>query len=204
MKLAEPFLSQATDRAWKPLLQAVMKIAKDPSPRVRFQVALGAGYLPPPSGAQLLAQVLTTDGADPWTQTAVLSSAVGANVHDLIGRITTGKPELATDVKLPVLSRLAAIIGARGEQDEIARLLSAIASGNEISAPQSAALLAGVGQGMRNTKTPLSAWLAHPPKGSEEAVARLRERFERATMVLRDTGASPVARVGVANLLALG
>ena len=55
------------------------KMIDDPEPRVRFQLALSAGAMSPEGTTKLLAAILVKDAADPWIQTAALSSAVNCN-----------------------------------------------------------------------------------------------------------------------------
>ncbi|HEX4608191.1 MAG TPA: hypothetical protein VH092_08290, partial [Urbifossiella sp.] len=189
IRLGETFFSAAAD-----LRGRVARLAADPEPRVRFQLALSAGSLPPGEAAAVLAAILEHD-ADPWTQTAALSSASGC-VAPLIDALAT-KPDTA-----PVLSRLAAMTGARGREAEIVRLLDRVAEGANPAAD--AALLDGLGQGMRNSTRPLSLWWANPPTGARETMARLRGRFDAASKMVQDEKASSPARVAAAGLLAFG
>jgi putative membrane-bound dehydrogenase-like protein len=193
LKLAEPFYGSTPQ-----FLKPVGTLARDPSSRVRFQLALSAGEMEVGSTAAVLAQLLESEAADPWTVTAGLSSAAKGTLR-LTERLVAGKNAAV----VPILARLAAVIGAKGDVGEVTRVLTLIAAGTAETGAE-AALLAGLGQGMRNSMTPLSAWLTNPPKGAEEAVARLRERFTKAAEIVRDATSSAGLRVGAANLLALG
>jgi putative membrane-bound dehydrogenase-like protein len=191
LKLAEPLF--ANNGA---LRGAAGKLADDPSPRVRFQLALSAGSLPPDGCRGVLAHLLAAT-PDPWVQTAALSSA-GRRGHDLLIALRERK---ASPV---ILARIATLTGARGESAEVAQLLHVIANGTPDTAAEDAALLDGLGQGMRGTKTPLPAWMANPPHGAEKSVAKLRERFLMAAETVREDGRPAAARVSAAALLALG
>jgi putative membrane-bound dehydrogenase-like protein len=79
----------------------------DPDPRVRFHLAVRMGETDDPRAVVALAR--WARGADSWTQTAVLASAAARPV-ELLGRV----------IDEPIASRLAAVIGARNRQDEIA------------------------------------------------------------------------------------
>jgi putative heme-binding domain-containing protein len=81
------------------------------------------------------------------------------------------------------------------------KLLTLIADGRT---GVDAALLEGLGQGMRNSKKSLAAWMASPPTGAEAAVRSLRGRFEKAAATVRDESANARARAAAAGLLALG
>jgi putative membrane-bound dehydrogenase-like protein len=193
LRLAEPFLA-ADPRVGS----LAIGLIGDPSPRVRFQLALSAAYLPQREALATLGQLLIQDSTDSWIVTAALSSAATLE-PSLIER-------LRVEPKVPVslLARLAAMVGAGGERDSIARLLTLIAAGDEKTAARDAALLDGLGQGMRNSAQPLSAWWSNPPAGSKEVLGKLRKRFEAAAAVVRNEKASPAERIEAAGVLAVG
>ena len=56
---------------------ALVKLADDPDPGVRFQTALALGALRDRSAGEALAKIAGRDAADVWIRAAVLSSAVG-------------------------------------------------------------------------------------------------------------------------------
>ena len=199
LKLAEPFL-RTQPASLKPLLPAMRNLAKDPSPRVRFQLGFTAGYIPPPHGLNALTQLLATDGDDRWTQTAVLSSAAEVGFTALLDRLQLG----GRGIHPAVQARLAAMVGARGEPGEVLRLLERIAGGTPATATEDAALIEGLGQGMRNSKTPLAVWFTSPPIRAEGTIARLRDRFVKAAELVRSEARPSQERVAAANLLALG
>ena len=183
LRLAERFFADSPGA-----VRRAVALAGDPAARVRFQLALSAGRLPPGPRADVLAGLLARDG-DPWVRTAALVSAAEVAAA-LTERLTP-----ATDPA--VLSRLAAIVGSKGDAAEITRVLARAAEGG------GAALLAGLGEGMRGAKKPLAAWLADPPAGARPAVARLRGRFEAAAGVVRDEAKPAAERVAAADLLAV-
>jgi putative membrane-bound dehydrogenase-like protein len=191
LRLAESFLASSP-----PLAAACAKLADDPVSRVRFQLAFTAGQMPPKAATAVLAHLLTQP-ADSWTLTAALSSA-GGHEFAILGELAArpGTP-------LAICSRLAAMIGARGDVRSVSAALALVADG-KLPPAIDAAVLDGVGQGMRNSKVSLSAWFAKPPAGAEKAVAALRERFEKAAAALRDDAAKSDARVAAAALLAYG
>ncbi|MDB5306629.1 MAG: Neutral/alkaline non-lysosomal ceramidase [Gemmataceae bacterium] len=189
LRLAEGFFATSPE-----LRQAAAKLIHDADPRVRFQLALSAGALPPEDAGKLLATLLEQEAADPWVQTASLSSAAGCNFA-LIEAL--GRREGATNTA--VLGKLAAMTGAKGDERETVQLLTLIAEGKA-----GAALLDGLGQGMRNGKRPLSAWWANPPAGTEPVIRQLRGRFEKAAATLTDEAAAAADRVAAAQLLGMG
>ncbi len=72
LKAGEEVLRQNTAPA---LAETLGRIASDPDPQVRFQLALSLSQWDDPRAGQLLARVIRRDGADPWARAAVLSSA---------------------------------------------------------------------------------------------------------------------------------
>ncbi|MBA4066714.1 MAG: hypothetical protein C0501_24015 [Isosphaera sp.] len=187
VRLSEAFLTES-----EPLRREVKKMAGDPSPRVRFQVALSAGFLPEGAAAATLAEVLDR-AADPWTVTAALSSASHCSFRLLAALL--GSPPRPD----PVLAgRVAALIGARADEKDVAHTLTLVASG-QAGAAVELAMLEGLGQGMRGGKTSLAAWLAKPPAAAATLAAALRERFAAVAASLKDEKAD---RPAAARLLA--
>ena len=139
------------------LHKAVVALADDPSPRVRFQLAFTLGEATGPDIAIALAKIIRRDVSDPWTQTAVLSSCAQlahALLHELSGDQQFSNQ--ATADRLQFLTRLAALIGARGQDTELASAFSLLApKGQKIQTWQSA-ILTGLGQGLQNSGRPLS------------------------------------------------
>src|SRR5207302_420194 len=70
LRLAERFVASSPA-----IRTSILKLAEDPSPRVRFQLVLSAGSLPPSDATVVLAKILERDAGDPWTVTAALSSS---------------------------------------------------------------------------------------------------------------------------------
>ncbi|HEY3787815.1 MAG TPA: PVC-type heme-binding CxxCH protein [Urbifossiella sp.] len=191
LRLSEEFFARSQE-----LRSRAAKLIDDPEPRVRFQLAFSAGELPAAEAGKLLAAILEKDAGDPWIQTAALSSASQCS-SALIEALLTKKGNA------PVLAKLAAMTGAKGNEAEIVRLLNLIAEGQG-GAASDAALLEGLGQGTRNGKKPLSTWWAKPPAGAEAAMAKLRGRFERAAAAVKDESLDAAQRTAAAGLLALG
>ncbi len=188
LRLAEPLVNDAA------IALAISKLVDDPTPRVRFQLAFTAGLLPVELASPVLVKILQQDASDSWTVTAALSSAREGASQVLAGLSASDKPPLA------VLRRLAAIVGASGNELAIARVIQTIADGKGTTGVD-AALLDGLGQGMQNSKRPLNAWLAMPPKDSANIVATLRMRFEQAAQFVADAKKPLDQRLASAALL---
>jgi len=137
---------------------ALLRLAKDPEIRVRYQLAftLGelrqGGSLPPPV-LDTLADLAAAHREDKWFQKAVLSSVAGSPAQFL--------PLLLSRRQAALLPQLAALIGARGKPAEIGQLLGALTS-----APEPGPALAGLARGLRlNGTRQLSVASAEPLLG---------------------------------------
>ena len=197
LRLSEGLLADPRSALRNPMAS----LLNDPSPRVRFQLALSTGSVASRViRAKMLSNLLGENGADPWIRTAALSSAGDCGMA-LLNEFLPRASALDQPTKAGILTRLAAMIGAGGKADEITGVLNFLGGRN--TPAEDAALLTGLGQGMRNSKTPLPAWLANPPKGAEAAVAKLRVRFTVAAVTVRDEARNSPTRVAAAGLLAL-
>ncbi|AWM38073.1 Neutral/alkaline non-lysosomal ceramidase [Gemmata obscuriglobus] len=193
LRLAEQFL-----RTSPTLCLRVTPLRTDPSPRVRFQLALTAGALPTTDAVRVLEEILSKDARDPWTVTAVLSSAREYGFHLL--QVLT-RPDRQPDLALT--TRVAAMIGARGDAQEVGLVLELVAE-RPLARGCEVAVLDGLGQGMRASAAPLPTWWQKPPAGAADALKKLRKRFEAAASALRDENATSANRIAGAALLAYG
>jgi putative membrane-bound dehydrogenase-like protein len=185
------------------LRKAVLALVDDPSPMVRFQLAFTLGQAESPELVAALAKLARKDAADPWTQTAILSSAshkapalLEALAHD---RGITADPSPA---HLQFLTRLAALSAGQTD-DDLARAL-ALLDGPDSNVAWSAALLSGIGQGLQARSRPLARLWEEPPARLKEAVANAMPIFERAGKTARDEKAALPDRIAAARLLGVG
>ena len=197
VRLAEPFIPgflECPTPATLSLYLGVVGLADDPDPRVRFQTALSAGRFPPATAAGILVGILKKDAADPWTVTAALSSASDCAFPLLEKLVAQPKPNPA------LIGRVATILGAKGNDPDIVQTLLLVAAEKTVPGVD-LAMLDGLGQGMRGGKVPLGVWLANPPRGSEKAVAGLRERFTKAATAVQSPETAAGDRTAAARLL---
>jgi putative heme-binding domain-containing protein len=190
LRLAQPFAPGSS-----PFLRKVQDLHLDQNPRVRFQLAVTAGAFPASDAALTLAKVLSHPGADHWTVTAALSSAKNC-CQPLLADLATADQQPTPET----VTRVAALLGAMGDGDQIARAIRFLTS-NRCRPGVDVAILDGLGQGMRNGKVPLAMWLANPPKGSEAAVTALRDRFTKAATLMTDEKVTAAERAGAAKML---
>jgi putative heme-binding domain-containing protein len=191
-RLSEQFFAPHPD-----IRRIAADFVDDPSPRVRFQLALSAGAMNPQDAAPILAAILEKDAGDPWTVTAALSSAAGCGPELLASLTAKGKKPSAA-----VVSRLAGMIGSKGDAKDVARVLELVV--DDRAAGAETALLDGLGRGMVGSKSPFSSWWDKPPTEAANVMPKLRKRLESAAATARDEKAEAPSRVRAASLLAYG
>jgi putative membrane-bound dehydrogenase-like protein len=193
----EQGLRLAEERAAKSrrIRSAMIRLADDPAPRVRFQAALSLGALDAAGAAEGLARIAGNAELDGWTQTAVLSSAA-----DCAPRLLSTHSD-ARSVRPALLAGLAALVGARGRDAEVAAVLSAAAKSPE---PVQVAVLDGLGQGLQNAGRSLARVWQRPPEALKDAVARARPLFDKAAARARDRKRPTDERRAAVRLLGRG
>jgi putative membrane-bound dehydrogenase-like protein len=187
------------------LRRAVAALANDPSPRVRFQVAFSAGAADSPELAEALAQIARRDLADPWMQTAVLSSASRLAPSLLEALVKDEKwTRSPSKAELDFLTRLASVVGARTTDADVARALDLIAKKPGGQARWRLAVLAGLGQGMQARRGSLTRLWEHPPATLQAALERARPLFATAATAARNDKLPLAERLADVRLLAYG
>jgi putative membrane-bound dehydrogenase-like protein len=187
------------------LRKAVASLADDPSPRVRFQLAFTLGEANAPELVAALAQVARRDAADPWTQMAVLSSS--GQVAPALLEVLTRDSEFtrhAAGPSLQLLTRLAALVGSKPRDADLARALNLLAPRGPAAQVWQMAILDGLGQGLRNSSRRLSQVWEQPPDDLKAAVAQARPFFTRAAGTVKDEKKPAAERVAAARLLGYG
>ena len=139
-----------SDQLWSQL----KSLASDPALRVRYAVAFAVGNIRRPDKPQALADVLRRDMGNPWVQTAVLSSSMDGGGTLL--RALAADPAVRNDATgLSFLYQLSLMVGVQGRLDEVVQSLLFIAHASLDSGP-AVALLAGIGEGLRRTRSSLA------------------------------------------------
>jgi putative heme-binding domain-containing protein len=118
--LAEPWLRDGT--ASNDLWQGIERLASDPDVRVRYRVALTLSEVADP-GKRLpaLAALAASSAGDPWVRAAILNAAAGdeAALFDRVAAAAASGADSQRD-RADLLRQLAALVGVRGKDDEIA------------------------------------------------------------------------------------
>jgi len=185
--------------------ERVLALADDPAQRVRFQVAFSLGRIRDASlvdaAVTALAKIARRDAGDYWMRMAVLSSA-GETADRLLAELLAEPAKSFDDPAggAELLARLATTVGARGQEEEIARVLDAIARLSQTEAQRDLALslAAGLGEGLaRSGKTLRSVAESAAPETS----AGIRELLENASRIAVDVSVDAQQRVRAVDLL---
>ncbi|MEO2049231.1 MAG: PVC-type heme-binding CxxCH protein [Pirellulales bacterium] len=183
VRLAEARLNDSED-----LLNRVILLSTDSDIRVRFQVAFSLGEYDgslSDTVIRALADILANDGGNTWMRIAVLSSLAGQEA-ELAGKLVHNISFVASAPASAVISALAEIVGARGQQDEINWLFESLESAPEVALPSVVAL----GTGLRRARKQLDL--------KNSLVTRL---FAQAEQVVADTDAKLDERLSFLELL---
>lgn len=121
-------------------------LARDSSPRVRYQLALTLGVLPRPGRAQALAEVLLRDPTNPWVASAVLNSVDQDSVQ-LMSHLFLNQQARSNPALQEFQARLAEMIGVTGKSD-LARQLLILLSRSGLDSIRIYALASALGQGL--------------------------------------------------------
>src|SRR5262249_43704873 len=169
------------------LLAALVRLVDDPSPRVRFQLAITLGASDSPKRMEALAALLRNPASDSWTQTAILSSCgrqAGVMLTALLAdeNFRNAPPERQREEVLPV----AALAAASATDAELVKILSLLKpEPGRSPAAWEVALLEGLGDGLRSGQRSLARLLETSPPVLKDAAARVRPFFESAATTAR-------------------
>jgi putative membrane-bound dehydrogenase-like protein len=187
------------------LRAAVVALADDSSARVRFQLAFTLGEVHTPQAIEALAKLALRDARDPWTQVAILSST-SRSAPQLLKLLVRG-PEFtagASECQLQMLTRLAALVAARGHETELSAALELLGDPGSEAKPWQLAIVDGLGQGLQNTPRSF-AQLWHEPAGSlQKSLSRLRPIFTQAAKEASEGTRGISARLAAVRLVGFG
>ena len=199
LRLSERFLADSKLKDSERLSTIVKRVKTSSSSFIRLQLAFTAGELPPNDAGPVLAQHLRHKGADTWLQSAVLSSAKDA-APALLESLAADADYAKLNVAM--LSRLAAMIGARGDNAATGRVLQLV---TKLDSPAvQSALLEGLGQGSRNSSRPITRLWDDPPAELKSAVNECLRIFDKAAIAARNETLNLQTRLAAIRLLASG
>ena len=113
------------------LLTSMLALVNDADVRVRRQLAISLGEVDPKSvdqhkrAAQALAKLSLSDGSDEWFALSILTSSRDSS--EVILDALAASPDFTADgneSRIQFLRRLAGVVGARGDTEELGRLLN--------------------------------------------------------------------------------
>jgi putative heme-binding domain-containing protein len=178
------------------LFEAVLPLAGDPDPMVRFQVALTLGAAGDDRRAlEALAAIATHDAGDRWTRAAVMTSIPG-RADELLGVLADREGFLASPAGQPWLDDLATLVGATKDAGRIGALVQGLFD-RKLDAEVRGRVVLAVGRGVRRTGGSLRALLG------DSAWRRLDPLFDEAEKVV-DSEEPAGRRATAIAVLALG
>jgi putative membrane-bound dehydrogenase-like protein len=148
------------------LAGAVLSLAEDPDPRVRFQVALSLGEFEDNAKIDALTKIARRDYADRWHTLAVLSS-VGPKAWPLLKKLAQEEPawlNAPTGEQAKFLDQAARLVGANHSETELKECLTLLIQ--PVAQPPASghlALLVGLADGLARTPRPLRDLMNNPP-----------------------------------------
>jgi len=179
------------------LRDQLVQMASDGDPTVRFQLALSLGETDGPEVAMALARIAFRDAADPWTQTAVLSSPPELAAGMIRAELALCETE-ARKPNLPFLRKLTEMAGARNDSGDIFGLLQ-LFNGLKGEPQLTASLLTSLGQGLQRADTSLQQYSQEFP-----AVAEIVQQLIRnAQLTLENESSSDAQKAAAIDVLQL-
>jgi len=137
------------------LSAALLKLAQDPSPKVRFQLLCTLGFIDTPASRLAQDQLLLGGLEDEWMQLAALSASSDRAIQ-YFDMASARRPELTgteSDARRSFLRKVGAVIGARQKQAEMQKVLQAAAADSQpVSSWWKAASLEGLADGVLRRK----------------------------------------------------
>ncbi|HEX8201584.1 MAG TPA: HEAT repeat domain-containing protein, partial [Isosphaeraceae bacterium] len=179
---------------------AMVRLADDPEPRVRFQLALTLGGWDDPRAGRALAGLLRRDADDPWLRAAVLSSATPHAATILTSLFAEGRAEMLPEAAVVPLFGLA---GALRGQAGLAAVVRAVATpeGPEgRHAPWQFSALAGLLDAADRARTSLDEW-GRSDAELKQAIAGLSGLFGAARQRAADAHTPEDQRLAAVRLL---
>jgi len=177
---------------------AVLALADDPDPSVRFELALALGDWPNERAGRTLAAVALRDGRDPWVRAAVLSSAA-PHAGTLLTALFAGPGPPPAGLVEPLFALAETSRGGIGLVGLIRTVGTPRASGKAFAPWQFSALAGLLDASARSGKPLASAVEGHAQAAA--AVQRLDALYPAARELLADPMATVDHRLAAASLL---
>lgn len=176
------------------LVDAVLALADDLEPRVRFQVAFTLGEFKDDRTLEALRRIARRDHADPWIRAAILSSTAETGGR-LLARLLEDKAFAEQGAE--ILRELSQMVGNRGKLEEIQGVITALAASSPAAAA-SDSVLTGIGAGLKRGGRSLRG------SGLTGAAAKfVGDALDRALRIAGDSSQADAARIAAIQLMSL-
>jgi putative membrane-bound dehydrogenase-like protein len=175
VRLAEPRLAESSRVA-----TAVVALAGDPDPPVRFQVAFSLGSTESEAATEALARIARQDAADEHIRAAVLSSSA-RRAAGLFAGLSVDRDLATNSAARPLFRLLAQSIGSRHSAADLqaaGRLLLEAPSAQEYR-PWKIEVVSGLGEGVKRSGKTLAALMAEIEPRVNRLIAELLEDAAR-------------------------
>ena len=186
------------------LMEVLSGVAADEHAQVRFELALTLGETDDPNATELLANLARRDGSDDLLATAILTSAKSRS-GALLRSVLTQSEKLEHS-HAHLIRELASVVGARGNQQELAEVLELLGNEKQSGAWWQNAVLSGLAAGLPRHqgnlgRVTLSSLLAKPPAGLADAVVPVQALIARTAEIAADDKNSVSDRISAIELL---
>jgi putative membrane-bound dehydrogenase-like protein len=193
---------------------AVAQAIADPDVRVRLEVALTLAKDESQRATELLCRLAASDGHDPMFADGLLTATANRSAT-VLRHLFSSATEVAGDdpSQLALIRNLATVVGARGDQEELAELLTLVVSDLMTNSEATKsdlwrmAAINGFGQGLTRYRGELGrlslpTLIANPPATLAPLAAELKQRFGDFAAIAIDDHRAPAARALAIELLA--
>ncbi len=187
-KLSETLLKDSPE-----LLSALVRLADDADPMVRFQAAFSLGESKDARATGALTKIAIKDQSDKWTRAAVLSSASG-RVPALMTALAGQPAFLKSPAGKAYLGELASLLGP--EDDSAAREILTAYAGKDADPALAQTVIQGLRRGYQRSGRSL--------KLEGEAAKIMAPALAKAKANATKAGASVASRIEAVKMLSLG
>ncbi|HEX6963788.1 MAG TPA: HEAT repeat domain-containing protein [Lacipirellula sp.] len=178
---------------------AILHLAQDPSPRVRYQAALSSMFLPSRQAISALQPIARLDHTDEWACRA-LALASREQASELLLSLLSGEDDLDRSVLPGLLRELAGAVAVVGGKEQVAAVLCELPYAHEREAR---AILLAFAAALETRGSDLAAAMTAFEQSSPQAHAELLSIFDRALAIVANPQATDGDRIAACQLLAI-
>jgi putative membrane-bound dehydrogenase-like protein len=198
VRLCEPRLRQSAS-----LLTAAVRLADDPDPLVRFQLALSLGEAASEGAVGPLTRLAQHVDGDGLLTTAIMTS-VADNADHVARRLLADEAFLRHSAATSLLADLAAVVGTQPDSTRATDLLKTIFAIETHPAVQ-VAMLQSLGQGLSRRGASIASLIGSPGHPTDSVLQQAAAALFKRAATTAETEAQPQAdRAAAIGLLAFG